>query len=116
VPKKVFLDVIENLDKGSKVVIPVVNVVDTIKTVENNKVQNTIDRTKLKAVQTPQGFARDVLSEIYANSDLKPTTDDAGLAELAGIVVSTVEGSVESFKITTAFDLEMAKSFYEKGK
>lgn len=116
VPVKVFLDVIENLDKGSKVVIPVVNVVDTIKTVENNKVQNTLDRTKLKAVQTPQGFARDVLSEIYATSDLKPTTDDAGLAELAGIVVSTVEGSVESFKITTAFDLEVAKSFYEKGK
>ena len=116
VPKNVFNNVIENLDKGSKVVIPVINVVDTIKTVENNKVQNTLDRTKLKAVQTPQGFARDVLSEIYANSDLKPTTDDAGLAELAGIVVSTVEGSVESFKITTAFDLEMAKSFYENGK
>jgi 2-C-methyl-D-erythritol 4-phosphate cytidylyltransferase len=54
------------------------------------------------------------LSEIYATADLQPTTDDAGLAELAGIVVTTVEGSVESFKITTPFDLEMAQSFMSR--
>jgi len=34
--------------------------------------------------------------------------------ELAGIVVTTVEGSVESFKITTPFDLEMAQSFMNR--
>ncbi len=61
-----------------------------------------------------QGFAREVLSEIYATANLQPTTDDAGLAELAGIVVTTVEGSVESFKITTPFDLEMAQSFMNR--
>lgn len=116
VPKKVFSDVINKLVNGSKAVIPVVDVIDTIKEVENEKVINTLDRSKLKAVQTPQGFAREVLSEIYANADLQPATDDAGLAELAGIVVTTVEGSVESFKITTVFDLEMAQRFYEMDK
>ncbi len=116
VPKSVFSDVIKKLDEGSKAVIPVINVIDTIKEVENNQVVSTLDRSKLKAVQTPQGFAREVLSEIYANADLKPATDDAGLAELAGIVVTTVAGSMESFKITTAFDLEMAQNFYELDK
>jgi len=114
VPKQLFENVIEKLDQGAKVVIPVIPVSDTIKTVENSKVVNTLDRAKLKAVQTPQGFAREVLSEIYATSDLKPTTDDAGLAELAGISVTTVEGSVESFKITTAFDLELAIDFFNR--
>jgi 2-C-methyl-D-erythritol 4-phosphate cytidylyltransferase len=79
-----------------------------------SEVLNTLDRSKIRAVQTPQGFAREVLSEIYATADLQPTTDDAGLAELAGIVVTTVEGSVESFKITTPFDLEMAQSFMNR--
>jgi 2-C-methyl-D-erythritol 4-phosphate cytidylyltransferase len=115
VPKSVFENVIEKLDSGSKVVIPVIPVSDTIKTVdEKSEVLNTLDRSKLRAVQTPQGFAREVLSEIYATADLQPTTDDAGLAELAGIVVTTVEGSVESFKVTTPFDLEMAQSFMNR--
>jgi 2-C-methyl-D-erythritol 4-phosphate cytidylyltransferase len=115
VPTEVFNSVINKLDQGFKVVIPVIPVSDTIKTVnEKDEVINTLDRSQLKAVQTPQGFARDVLSEIYATSNLKPTTDDAGLAEIAGIDVSTINGSVESFKITTPFDLEMANSFMNR--
>ena len=115
VPQSVFDDVIAKLDSGSKVVIPVILVADTIKTVnEKSEVLNTLDRTQLRAVQTPQGFAREVLSEIYATANLQPTTDDAGLAELAGINVSTVVGAVESFKITTPFDLEMATNFMNR--
>lgn len=115
VPVEVFHNVIERLEQGAKVVVPVIPLFDTIKTVnENSEVVNTLDRTQLKAVQTPQGFARDVLSEIYATADLKPTTDDAGLAELAGILVTTVDGAVESFKITTPFDLEMANNFMNR--
>jgi 2-C-methyl-D-erythritol 4-phosphate cytidylyltransferase len=115
VPQSVFEDVISKLDSGAKVVIPVIPISDTIKTVnEKSEVINTLDRTQLRAVQTPQGFAREVLSEIYATTDLKPTTDDAGLAEIAGINVSTVAGSVESFKVTTPFDLEMATNFMNR--
>ncbi|MFM1986016.1 MAG: hypothetical protein RIS18_233 [Actinomycetota bacterium] len=115
VPKSVFESVIAKLDSGAKVVIPVIPVSDTIKSVnEKAEVVKTLDRTELRAVQTPQGFAREVLSEIYATTDLKPTTDDAGLAEMAGINVSTVEGSVESFKVTTPFDLEMATNFMNR--
>jgi len=115
VPQSVFDDVIAKLDSGSKVVIPVIPVADTIKTVnKKSEVLNTLDRTQLRAVQTPQGFAREVLSEIYATANLQPTTDDAGLAELAGINVSTVAGAVESFKITTPFDLEMATNFMNR--
>jgi 2-C-methyl-D-erythritol 4-phosphate cytidylyltransferase len=115
VPQSVFESVIGKLDNGAKVVIPVIPVSDTIKTVnEKSEVINTLDRTQLRAVQTPQGFAREVLSEIYATTDLKPTTDDAGLAEIAGINVSTVAGSVESFKVTTPFDLEMATNFMNR--
>ena len=115
VPVEVFHEVIKKLENGSKVVIPVISVSDTIKTVnEKAEVVSTLDRSELKAVQTPQGFARDVLSEIYTSTDLKPTTDDAGLAELAGIPVVTVAGAVESFKITTPFDLEMATNFMNR--
>jgi len=115
VPTSVFENVINELDKGAKAVIPVISVSDTIKEItENNKIKKTLDRSTLRAVQTPQGFAREVLSEIYSRSDLQHATDDAGLAELAGIEVSTVEGSVESFKITTQFDLENAINFFNK--
>lgn len=115
VPVEVFNNVIAKLDSGEKVVIPVIQVSDTIKNVDqNNKVIKTIDRSMMRAVQTPQGFAREVLSEIYATANLQPTTDDAGLAELAGIAVATVAGSMESFKITTPFDLDMAKDFMNR--
>lgn len=97
---------------GAPAVIPVLPVVDTLKRVHpNGEVAGTVSREELRAVQTPQGFRRDVLERAHAAADpTLPATDDAGLVELLGIPVSTVPGSAEALKITTPFDLLVAEA------
>jgi len=93
-------------------VIPVVAVTDTVKEVESDgAVVRTVDRTSLRCVQTPQGFRRDVLVRAHAAGATGPSaTDDAGLVEALGLTVVTVKGSAEAFKVTTPFDLEVARA------
>src|SRR5262249_27857228 len=68
-------------------------------------------RADLRAVQTPQGFHREVLVKAHAAADPRdPVTDDAGLVERLGIPVATVPGSTDALKITTPFDLVVAEA------
>jgi 2-C-methyl-D-erythritol 4-phosphate cytidylyltransferase len=92
-------------------VIPVLPVSDTVKSVEGGLVRATVDRSTLRAVQTPQGFRRDLLAKAHAAADpAAPATDDAGLVEALGLPVRTVPGHAEAFKITTPFDLVLAEA------
>ncbi|MEU8284465.1 2-C-methyl-D-erythritol 4-phosphate cytidylyltransferase [Micromonospora sp. NPDC048905] len=94
---------------GRDAVIPVLPVVDTIKEVDADEVVlGTVDRSSLRAVQTPQGFRRAVLSAAHAAAG-DPLTDDAGLVEKQGVVVSCVPGSEYALKITRPFDLALAE-------
>ncbi|MEV7984906.1 2-C-methyl-D-erythritol 4-phosphate cytidylyltransferase [Micromonospora sp. NPDC085948] len=94
---------------GRDAVIPVLPVVDTIKEVDADEVVlGTVDRSSLRAVQTPQGFRRAVLSAAHAVAG-DPLTDDAGLVEKQGVVVSCVPGSEYALKITRPFDLALAE-------
>ena len=103
--------VIAAVRAGAPAVIPVLPVADTIKAVDGDLVTATVDRSTLRAVQTPQGFARDVLAKAHAASDpSQPATDDAGLVEALGLPVRTVPGHAEAFKITTPFDLILAEA------
>ncbi|WP_426509349.1 2-C-methyl-D-erythritol 4-phosphate cytidylyltransferase [Dactylosporangium sp. McL0621] len=96
---------------GHGAVIPVLPVVDTIKQVsDSGEVVATVDRSSLRAVQTPQGFRRDVLVKAH-ESALDEHTDDAGMAERIGITVFTVPGAEAALKITRPFDLEVAALF-----
>lgn len=96
---------------GAGAVIPVLPVSDTIKAVDGDRVTATVDRSTLRAVQTPQGFTRDILAKAHAASDPSaPATDDAGLVEALGLPVHTVPGHAEAFKITTPFDLVLAEA------
>ncbi|MBW8805743.1 MAG: 2-C-methyl-D-erythritol 4-phosphate cytidylyltransferase [Catenulisporales bacterium] len=96
---------------GAEAVIPVLPVTDTIKAVEGDLVIETVDRSRLRAVQTPQGFQRDVLAQAHAAADpYAPATDDAGLVEALSRPVRTVPGHAEAFKITTPFDLILAEA------
>jgi len=71
-------------------------------------VVRTVDRSSLRAVQTPQGFAADLLRRAHqAPSAL--VTDDAGLVEALGVPVTTLLGHPHAFKITTPFDLAVAE-------
>ncbi|MEU4470811.1 2-C-methyl-D-erythritol 4-phosphate cytidylyltransferase [Micromonospora sp. NPDC023888] len=94
---------------GRDAVIPVLPVVDTIKEVGAGEVVlGTVDRSALRAVQTPQGFRRAVLSAAHAAAG-DPLTDDAGLVEKQGVAVSCVPGSEYALKITRPFDLTLAE-------
>ncbi len=108
-PTAVFGRVIDAVTSGARAVIPALPVVDTLKRVDaDGNVTGTVDRDTLRAVQTPQGFDRQTLIDVYASaSDV--ATDDAGLAERAGIPVRVVEGDPLAFKITTPWDLRIAR-------
>lgn len=109
-PASVIRDVVRTVHEGADAVVPVLPVSDTVKEVDAaGVVSATVDRSCLRAVQTPQGFAIDVLREAYAQAgDL--ATDDAGLVERIGKRVHTVPGHPHALKITTAFDLAIAES------
>ena len=113
-PVAVFDRVISAVAAGSAGAVPGIPVVDTIKTVDaRGVITGTPDRAALRAVQTPQGFAADLLRAAYA-SDLQ-ATDDAALVELCGHDVVVVEGDPLAFKITTTDDLERARALVAEG-
>lgn len=108
-PSLLFERVATAIREGHGAVIPVLPVVDTIKQVDTaGDVLGTVDRSALRAVQTPQGFRRTVLEAAHAAA-VDDLTDDAGLAEKIGITVHTVPGDDAAMKITRPFDLAVAE-------
>jgi 2-C-methyl-D-erythritol 4-phosphate cytidylyltransferase len=108
-PASVTDDVVAALRSGAEAVVPVLPVADTVKQVDGERVVVTVDRSSLRAVQTPQGFRRDVLERAHAGDD-DAATDDAVLVESLGGTVRTVPGSDEAFKITRPLDLLLAEA------
>ncbi len=113
-PPELVERVAKEVRAGHDAVIPVLAVVDTIKRVDaDSYVLDTVDRTVLRAVQTPQGFRRSVLESAHraaAAADPHQLTDDAGLVELMGGRVLCVPGAEEAIKITTPADLAVAEA------
>jgi len=110
-PAAVIERVIAALGEGADAVIPARPVTDTVKRVDDaRRVVQTIDRSSLVAVQTPQGFRRDVLEAAHAAAVSAQATDDAGLVEAYGGTVVVVDGADESFKITHPWDLVLAEA------
>jgi 2-C-methyl-D-erythritol 4-phosphate cytidylyltransferase len=106
-PVAVFDRVVAAVAAGAVAVVPGTAVVDTIKQVDaDGFVVGTPERSALRAVQTPQGFRRDVLERAHAVSS--DATDDAGLVERLGERVLVVEGDPRALKVTTPSDLEAA--------
>lgn len=99
-------------------VIPVLMLADTLKLVsENGRVMSTVDRGGLRAVQTPQFFCASTLRQVHCDATLRSSkvTDDASLLEIAGFPVETFDGSPENFKITTEYDLSIARLLVAHG-
>jgi 2-C-methyl-D-erythritol 4-phosphate cytidylyltransferase/2-C-methyl-D-erythritol 2,4-cyclodiphosphate synthase len=104
--------VIDRVIKGlqsHEAVVPVVAMVDTIKQMEGDTIVSTLDRSLLKAVQTPQGFCYEMICDLHMQYVVESLTDDAALAEKAKIIVYGVEGDMDNFKITTSADIESAR-------
>ncbi|MEQ1616142.1 MAG: bifunctional 2-C-methyl-D-erythritol 4-phosphate cytidylyltransferase/2-C-methyl-D-erythritol 2,4-cyclodiphosphate synthase, partial [Hyphomicrobiaceae bacterium] len=94
--------------------ISAVQVVDTLKrAAADGSSAGSIDRTGLWAAQTPQGFRFDVILDAHrkaAAAGRMDFTDDAAIAEWAGIKVALVQGSLRNIKLTTQADFDMAEA------
>src|SRR5712671_6920304 len=93
--------------------VPVIAVADTVKTVDaTGCVTGTIDRRHLRMVQTPQAFGFTPLLDAHqraAAAGRDDFTDDAALAEWAGLKVTTFEGEAGNVKVTTNDDFSRAE-------
>lgn len=89
--------------------VPGVAVVDTVKRVASDgRVVETLVRDELRAIQTPQVFAGELLRRAHALDD-DDATDDAALVERLGAPVYVIEGERSNLKVTTPDDLERAR-------
>jgi 2-C-methyl-D-erythritol 4-phosphate cytidylyltransferase/2-C-methyl-D-erythritol 2,4-cyclodiphosphate synthase len=100
--------VLDGLDKAVAA-IPCLPLRDTIKRVEGGTIRATIDRSALWRAQTPQGFHFDTILAAHRAAIGRELTDDAAVAETAGLVPLIVDGSEDNLKVTTAEDLAAAK-------
>ncbi len=108
-PPALVVRVVEALRAGHSAVVPALPVADTIKGVDaNGAVLGTPERAGLRAVQTPQGFATELLLRAYQQAGTADFTDDASLVERIGGQVQVVDGDPLAFKITTRLDLLLA--------
>jgi 2-C-methyl-D-erythritol 4-phosphate cytidylyltransferase/2-C-methyl-D-erythritol 2,4-cyclodiphosphate synthase len=108
-PSGLFDRVVRAVVASGNGVIPTLPVSDTIKRVDGMTVLETVDRSALVHVQTPQGFPRPELAAAYAAAT-QEFTDDAALFAAAGHAVEIVEGEARAFKITTPWDLARAEN------
>jgi len=102
-------NVLVALEKGEVAVIPGLELIDTVKSVDTSgHVTSTPDRAALRRVQTPQGFDLEVLKKAHASG--ADATDDGALVEAIGKKVLIINGEEQALKITTPADLATALS------
>ncbi|MCI8868998.1 MAG: 2-C-methyl-D-erythritol 4-phosphate cytidylyltransferase [Lawsonibacter sp.] len=94
---------------------PALPLTDTVKRVEEELAVETVDRSALRAVQTPQVFDADLIRAAVqkALDDGEALTDDCGAVERMGMKVSLVPGSRENLKLTTPIDFLIAEAILE---
>ncbi len=107
---ELFARVVAAVRNGSNAVIPAVAVADTIRHVDGG----VVDRSRLLAVQTPQGFDATTLRSAHASAG--EATDDATLVEASGHLVETIDGEAENRKLTEPTDLVTATALIEHRK
>jgi 2-C-methyl-D-erythritol 4-phosphate cytidylyltransferase/2-C-methyl-D-erythritol 2,4-cyclodiphosphate synthase len=113
-PTEQFERVIAAVRENDAGVVPGLPVTDTIKRTDVDQtgqtlVADTVDRTQLAAVQTPQGFPAAELVAASAAAT-KDYTDDAAVFSAANHPVTLVIGDADAFKITTPWDLRRAEA------
>jgi 2-C-methyl-D-erythritol 4-phosphate cytidylyltransferase len=92
---------------------PALPVVDTLKRIdEHGKVVETVERSNIVRIQTPQAFPRRMIERAHADAFTHriSATDDAGLCERLGMEVVIVPGSERAMKVTTEADFVRAEA------
>jgi 2-C-methyl-D-erythritol 4-phosphate cytidylyltransferase len=104
-------------DPGLHALIAAAPVTDTVKRLgEEGVVAETLDRSQLVAVQTPQVFRVEILQRAIQSGDLAAATDDAALVEAAGGSVGVIESPSGNIKVTVPGDLELAAHLLERSR
>ena len=108
VPPEVVARVIAAVRQGGVAVAPVLPLVDSLRLSDAAGGSAPFDRSRLRAVQTPQGFDYEVLLAAHAEPHPE-ATDDLVVVEAAGHPISLIPGDERAFKITTPADLARAR-------
>ncbi|HEX3536254.1 MAG TPA: bifunctional 2-C-methyl-D-erythritol 4-phosphate cytidylyltransferase/2-C-methyl-D-erythritol 2,4-cyclodiphosphate synthase [Stellaceae bacterium] len=108
-PDAALIDrILDGLDSDAAV-IPALPLGDTVKRVAEGCIIETVDRSQLWRAQTPQGFHFEAILAAHRAAAGRVLTDDAAVAEAAGIRPLIVAGSEDNLKVTTAADLAAAE-------
>jgi len=108
---ELFELVIDTVRAGADGAIPALEVADTLKRVDGDRVVDTVDRDHLVGVQTPQAFRAEALRAAHEGGG--HATDDAALVEATGGKVVVVAGDPRNLKVTTVADLTLATTLLE---
>ena len=109
-PEDVIERVLAALGEGWDGAVPGLPISDTVKRVDGAQVVETVRREELRAVQTPQAFAADVLRPAVAG-EVSAASDCASLVEARGGRVKVVAGDRRLLKVTTSADLALVESW-----
>jgi 2-C-methyl-D-erythritol 4-phosphate cytidylyltransferase len=113
-PPALVVAVVEAVRSGHRAVVPGLAVTDSVVEVVDG-VAVPVDRDRLRAVQTPQGFDRALLDRAHANGagladdEATAATDDASMCAALGEPVTVIDGSERAMKVTTPRDLMVAE-------
>ncbi len=110
-PSQLLLETVIRKAALAGAAAPAIPVVDTIKRGENGVVHETVDRSQLWAIQTPQVFEAGLIQAALkkAEEDCAILTDDCSAVERLGMQVSITQGEATNIKITTPFDLTLGE-------
>lgn len=94
--------------------IPMIDIQDSLRHIVSvNGVTEVVPRDRYRLVQTPQVFRLSLLRRAYEQRFIESFTDDASVVEALGEQVAGIEGNRENIKLTTPFDLMVAKTLIE---
>ncbi len=108
VSEKVIHSIIQEI-QTKQAVIPVYPVNESIRKRMENGTTKAVNRNDYVLVQTPQCFQTEIIKNAYLQDYSAEFTDDASVVESSGVIIHTVEGNRENIKLTTPFDLQLAK-------
>lgn len=93
--------------------VPMIDVQDSLRHIVGYDATEVVPRDRYRLVQTPQVFKLSLLRRAYEQRFVESFTDDASVVEALGEKVTGVEGNRENIKITTPFDMLVAKTLME---
>ena len=116
-PQQVLEEVVERAAETGAAA-PAIPVTDTVKRAREGLIEETVDRSELWTVQTPQVFEAGLIRAAVEKAavDGESLTDECGAVERLGMKVSLTAGSKENIKITTPFDLILGEAILEAGR